>query len=197
MRGTLGFTLLEVLVAVAIFALLGLVAYSGLDAALKAKSRLDDENHRWRGIALFWFRLEQDLAAVVDRPIRRQDGQASLPSLVGEAKVVGEYGAQLELTSLGADQGSTLPLEPRRLGYRLREGRVELLRWPTLDSPAHSRPHISVLLNDVVRLDFSYRDRNGIWSERWSGTDNEHSPTAIRILMRLNNGEEITRIHAR
>jgi general secretion pathway protein J len=53
-----GFTLLEVLVAVIIFALLGMAAYSGLDAVLKARARLDDENRQWRAVALFWNRLD-------------------------------------------------------------------------------------------------------------------------------------------
>jgi general secretion pathway protein J len=65
-----GFTLLEVLVAVTIFALLGMAAYSGLDAVLKARARLDDENRQWRSVALFWVRLERDLSAFVERPAR-------------------------------------------------------------------------------------------------------------------------------
>jgi general secretion pathway protein J len=114
-----GFTLLEVLVAVTIFALLGMAAYSGLDAVLKARARLDDENRQWRSVALFWVRLERDLSAFVERPARLR-GSAPQAAFLGEPNVSSEYAAQLELTRLGAADAGAPP--PERIAYRLREG---------------------------------------------------------------------------
>jgi len=188
-----GFTLLEVLIAVAIFALLGMAAYSGLDAVLKARARLDAENHQWRAVALFWTRLGRDLTAYVDRPARLR-GSAPQAAFLGESTAMGEYAAQLELTRLGAaDAGNTLP---ERVAYRLREGKVEWLRWPALDSAPRAIPDVAVLLDRVSALEFSYRDSAGIWSPRWPPAASLSHPTAVKVVLKLETGETLTRMYA-
>ncbi|PIX96187.1 MAG: type II secretion system protein GspJ [Hydrogenophilales bacterium CG_4_9_14_3_um_filter_63_34] len=188
-----GFTLLEVLVAVAIFALLGMAAYSGLDAVLKARARLDDENHQWRAVALFWTRLGRDLSAFVERPARLR-GSAPQAAFLGEPVAMGEYAAQLELTRLGAADGGNAP--PERVAYRLRGGKVEWLRWPALDSGPRAMPDVAVLLERVAALEFSYRDSAGVWNTRWPPAANLGHPTAVKVVLRLESGEALTRWYA-
>jgi general secretion pathway protein J len=192
-RNQHGFTLLEVLVAVAIFALLGMAAYAGLDAVLKARARLDDENRQWRAVALFWTRLGRDLTACVERPARVR-GSAPQAAFLGEAQAAGEYAAQLELTRLGpADAGYAAP---ERVAYRLRDGKVEWLRWPALDSGPRATPDVAVLLERVAKLEFSYRDGAGVWSPRWPPAANSGHPTAVKVELKLETGEALTRWYA-
>jgi len=188
-----GFTLLEVLVAVTIFALLGMAAYSGLDAVLKARARLDDENHQWRAVALFWTRLGRDLSAYVERPARLR-GSAPQAAFLGEPMAVGEYAAQLELTRLGAADAGETP--PERVAYRLREGKVEWLRWPALDSAPRATPDVAVLLERVAALEFSYRDSAGLWNARWPVSANQGHPTAVKVILQLETGEVLSRWYA-
>jgi len=188
-----GFTLLEVLVAVTIFALLGMAAYSGLDAVLKARARLDDENRQWRSISLFWVRLERDLSAFVQRPARLR-GSAPQAAFLAESNALGEYAAQLELSRLGAVEAGFAP--PERIAYRLREGKVEWLRWPALDSAPRATPDIAVLLEGVAQLEFSYRDNTGIWHMRWPPAADSHQPTAVKVSLKLESGEALTRVYA-
>jgi general secretion pathway protein J len=188
-----GFTLLEVLVAVVIFALLGMAAYSGLDAVLKARARLDDENRHWRSVALFWVRLERDLAAFVERPARMR-GSSPQAAFLGEATAAGEYAAQLELTRLGASDAGDAP--PERVAYRLREGKVEWLRWPAVDSGPRATPDVAVLLERVSTLEFTYRDSAGLWHQRWPPAANSVRPNGLKVLLKLESGEAITRWYA-
>ena len=188
-----GFTLLEVLVAVAIFALLGMAAYSGLDAVLKARARLDDENRQWRAVALFWVRLERDLSAFVERPARLRGG-APQAAFLGEPMAMGEFAAQLELTRLGAADAGATP--PERVAYRLRDGKVEWLRWPALDSGPRATPDVAVVLERVALLEFSYRDSAGIWSPRWPPSANLVKPSAVKVNLKLESGEVLTRMYA-
>lgn len=188
-----GFTLLEVLVAVAIFALLGMAAYSGLDAVLKARARLDDENRQWRAVALFWTRLGRDLSAFVERPARLR-GSAPQAAFLGEPVAVGEFAAQLELTRLGAADAGNSP--PERVAYRLRDNKIEWLRWPVLDSGPRATPDIAVLLDRVAVLEFSFRDRAGLWSQRWPLAANMSQPMAVKVRLKLESGEELTRWYA-
>ncbi len=193
MKRAQGFTLLEVLIAVVIFALLGLVGYSGLDAVLKARARLDDENRQWRSIALFWVRLERDLSAFVERPVRVR-GSLPQAAFLGETTAIGEFAAQLELTRLGAEDAGNSP--PERVAYRLRNGKVEWLLWPALDSAPRSMPDIAVLLEHVASLEFSYRDRAGLWNLRWPLSSDTGHPTAVKVQLKLESGEAITRLYA-
>jgi len=190
-----GFTLLEVLIALAIFALLGMAAYAGLDSVLQARARLDAENRQWRAVALLWTRIERDLAAWVERPARVRGG-APQAAFLGEAVVVAEYGAQLELTRLGSGDGEDPFAPPERIAYRLRDGKVEWLRWPALDSAPRARPEIAVLLAEVDRLEFAYRDDNGLWHARWPVEGGSGRPSAVKMTLRLRSGEQITRWHA-
>ncbi len=188
-----GFTLLEVLVAVAIFALLGMAAYSGLDALLKARARLDDENRQWRAVALFWVRLERDLSAYVERPARLRGG-APQAAFLGEPMALGEFAAQLELTRLGVADARATP--PERVAYRLRDGKVEWLRWPALDSGPRAMPDVAVVLERVAALEFSYRDSAGVWNSRWPPAANQARPTAVKVNLKLETGEALTRWYA-
>jgi general secretion pathway protein J len=192
-RPQTGFTLLEVLIAVAIFALLGMAGYSGLDAVLKARARMDAENQQWRAVALFWTRLGRDLTAQVDRPARLR-GSAAQAAFLGESTVTGEYAAQLELTRLGAAEAGKSP--PERVAYRLREGKVEWLRWPALDSDPRATPDVAVLLEHVVELTFSYRDKAGIWNARWPPSSQASHPTAVKVILKLETGETLSRTYA-
>jgi general secretion pathway protein J len=188
-----GFTLLEVLVAITIFALLGMAGYSGLDAVLKARARLDDENSQWRSVALLWHRLGRDLSAYVDRPVRLR-GSAPQASFLGEPTTLSEYASQLEITRLGATDSGYSP--PERVAYRLREGKVEWLRWPALDSAPRAIPDIAVLLDNVAALEFSYRDNAGNWNLRWPPAANQPQPTAVKVTLTLQSGEILTRWYA-
>src|SRR4051812_20313935 len=63
-----GFTLVELLVALAIFALLTAFSYRGLNAMLESREALQKESRKWRDVTLAMGRLERDVAAVLDRP---------------------------------------------------------------------------------------------------------------------------------
>jgi len=62
-----GFTLLEILVAVGIFALFSAMAYGGLIRVLDTRDRLDAERDYWRGLTMSFLQIEDDLAHARDR----------------------------------------------------------------------------------------------------------------------------------
>jgi general secretion pathway protein J len=87
-----GFTLVEMLVALTIFALMSVLAYRGLNAVLETRAHLTEDNRRWRDIALTLSQLEQDLSMVVDRPVR--DSGGSQPALAGDPNAIGATAAR-------------------------------------------------------------------------------------------------------
>ena len=82
-----GFTLLEVLIAIAIFALLGLGSYRMLHSVLNTDEATRRHELQLREVVRAFAVLEQDLAQAGARPVR--DGYADLrPALLGEAEII-------------------------------------------------------------------------------------------------------------
>ena len=194
-----GFTLIEVLIAIAIFALMAAVAYRGLTAILDAKQRVDAENDKWRNIGLLFTRLERDLAVAAPRPIR----DATKPyadALAGEAVVVGEYGAQLAFTRMGSPDDTGVLGAPQRVGYRLKNGNVEVLLWPVLDQAPRTLPEPNIIATDITEMKFRYLDANQQWQTRWPPPGNYPSgaspllPNAVEVTIMLKSGESLVRL---
>lgn len=196
-RRVRGLTLIELLVAITIFAVLSGVAYRALTVVLDSRARIEQENRKWRDLALFFARLEQDVAAVAPRPIR-DTGNAIAPAFVGKPASTDPNQATLTLTrtALVAEPGSVEP--PRRLGYRLRGGDVELLTWSALDQSPSDVPRVVAVLHAVQQLDLRYLDSRGQWYETWPPPGTPAAPTAVptgvQVSLSLASGERITRL---
>lgn len=193
---TRGFTLVELLVALAIFAVMAVAAYRGLSVMLDARARIEQENQKWRGMALFFARLENDLGAVLERPVRGA-ADLPLPALSGKVLAVAPDEAQLAFTRSGDGGQAGVLAAPRRVGYRLRGEAVELLTWEVLDQAPRSSPAASPALNGVTQFDLRYLDRNGNWQQQWPPAGQDGGlPSALEVRLRLNSGEEARRVFA-
>jgi general secretion pathway protein J len=84
-----------------------------------------------------------------------------------------------------------------RLGYRLRDSRVELLIWPVLDRAPASVPEIYTLLDGVGSLRFRHLDANGAWQDAWPlpGNSDMH-PRAVEVEVIYSDGLVLHRIFA-
>jgi len=198
MRNARGLTLVELLVAITIFGVLSGMAYRALTVVLESRGRIEQENRKWREIALFLARFEQDLAACAPRPIREASDDSFSPALVGTPTPRNASDGQVMLTRTGfaVDPGAMDP--PRRIGYRLRGEVVELLYWAGLDRAPRSEPRTITMLRGVSAMDLRYLDRRGQWHLAWPppGTINAEIdiPTGIEISVTLVSGERITRL---
>ena len=174
------------------------MAYRALTVVLESRGRLEQENRKWREIALFLTRFEQDLAASAPRPIRDGNDDSFSPALVGNPTPRGVSDGQLVLTRTGfaADPGAMDP--PRRIGYRLRGQVVELLYWTALEQGPRNEPRTIAVLRGVSAMDLRYLDRRGQWHLAWPppGVTNPQTeiPAGIEISITLVSGERITRL---
>jgi len=195
-RGVRGLTLIELLVAVAIFAVLSGMAYRALTVVLDSRARIEQENRKWRDVASFFARFEQDVATVAPRPIH--DARNGLmPAFVGNPTNTDANQGTLMLTrtAVAAEPGAVDP--PRRLGYRLRGGVVELLTWNALDQSPRDEPRVVAMLHDVREMGLRYLDRRGQWQTAWppaGGAPDAAIPTGVEIQLTLASGEQITRL---
>lgn len=191
-----GFTLVEMLVALTIFALMSVLAYRGLNAVLETRAHLSEDNRRWRDIALTLSQLEQDLSMVVDRPVR-DSGDLLSPALVGNPQALGATDAQLSFSRMGMAWVSGVPADVQRHGYRLNNGTIEQLVWPVLDQAPHSEPAVYPLLERVKRFELRYLDSTGNWQPRWPLPGVAAPlPVALEVVVELDHGGTVTRVFA-
>lgn len=188
-----GFTLLEVLIAVAIVAVIALLGYRALAALSEAETRLAAEATRWRTLDLFFARLEGDMRQAVPRPAR--SGAVREAPWVGFVTDSGADGGNSALTFSRA--GPEFNIEPgsagQRLGYRLRNGAVEVLYWPSYDRPRDAQATSYALLADVARFQLTYLARNNAWIDSWPIAGDTDLPRAVRVQLTLSSGETIER----
>ena len=63
-----GLTLIELMVALAIFSVLGVLSFRAIDAATVSRDRLANESRRWQEITRFLQLAETQLLQIVARP---------------------------------------------------------------------------------------------------------------------------------
>ncbi|MES2354172.1 MAG: type II secretion system minor pseudopilin GspJ [Pseudomonadota bacterium] len=196
-QNSAGFTLLEVLIAIIIFALMATISYRGLTAILDSKRQVSAESEKWKKIAILFTRLERDFAVVVPRPVRGAT-QPYLDAFSGEQTAVGDNGAQLAFTRMGSNDDTSALAAPQRVGYRFRNGTVELLLWPVLDQAPRTVPTIGVLIDDVNDMKFRYFDDKGSPLARWPAVSDPNGstvlPKAVEVTVTLKSNEVLTRL---
>ena len=207
--GARGFTLLELLVALAVLAVVGMLGSRGLNSVLEAEARLQAESRRWSDVALLFSQLSEDLTMAVGRTTRDAADRTN-PALLltaGTATVsagttmegagIAATGsdAQLTVTRLGIGEGAATQSAPRRVGYRLRGGVLEYLVWPDLDAAPATTPAAYELLTGVTDLKWQALDVDGRWDSIWPASRAVGAlPRAVSVRLALADGGEITRI---
>lgn len=189
-----GFTLVELLVALAIFAIMTGFAYRGLTAMLESREALQKESRKWRDVAVFIGRIERDLDAVLMRLAKAPSGIALAPVSSSLGNPSGGDG--LALTRSGSPLQENALAAPQRVAYRLRDGRVERLTWAGVDAAPRDEPAPVAVLAPVRALAFRFLDaRSGEWRSSWGLPGNtEAPPAAVEMRLELASGERIVRL---
>ena len=188
---TRGFTLIELLTALLILALLALMSYRGLGAVLDARAHVGQETEKWRRMAAFCARFEQDVQLAAPRPLRAASG--SVPAWLGRSDTT--PGLRLEFSRFASAEGLDAP---RRVGYGLTERQeIELWLWPGLDMAPNALPARYAVLNGVTKFEFHYLNADLAWVSAWPTSPRDTSiPRAVRLRLALVSGEEIVRVFA-
>jgi general secretion pathway protein J len=184
-----GFTLVELLVALLILALLSVMGYRAVASLTDSEVRLSAEAARWRSLEALFARLEADLRQAQPRAVRR--GNDVVPAWLGSVDLDGN--AVLEFSRAGPEFSLEAGSAGQRLGYRLRNGTVEVLYWPYLDAAPQTAATAYALADGIARLTLAYFDRSGAWRERWPVAADAPLPRAVRVEVVLTQGERVER----
>lgn len=190
-----GFTLIELLVAMLVFSLLAIAGYRGLQSVLDTRNHLDAETRKYQDLGQFFSRLEGQLAQASRRSAHLRDGreQSAFVGLASEAS--GLHDAQLMFTRGGGVDAAGGWVAPQRIGYRLRNHAVELLRWDHPDQAPNAEPKVDVVLQGVREFELRYLSLTMVWEKQWAGSSiNVPLPKAVEVSLLLDSGEKFIRV---
>ena len=185
-----GFTLVEVLLALAIFGVIAVLAYRATASLSDGEARLSAEARRWRSLDALFTRFEADIRQAVPRGARL--GSRIEPAwLALPADTAGN--AALVFTRAGAEFTDEPGIAGQRIGYRLRGHAVEIAYWPHMDNAAGIEPAVYTLVEGVTTFRVAYLNRAGTWRDNWPDEGETALPRAVRLEMTLDSGEAIER----
>lgn len=192
-----GFTLIEVLVALAVFGVMSMLAYTVLGSTLSNADYLSNRMDRLQSIQRTVRYLSTDLIQAAPRPVRDELGDSYKPALL--TTLSSEF--VLELTHGGWGNPAGLPRSTlQRVAYRLEEDELVRYHWRVLDRTYANEPVATVLIDDVESLYFRYHRANGEVSEVWPPLGQQGAaalrsrPRAVEIILTLIDQGEIRRL---
>ncbi len=175
-----GFTLLELLVAMLVFAVLSVMTYGGLRNVMNTDRRSEATSRRLADLEMTFMFIGRDLAQAVDRTARDSLG-TPMPAFMGDSMT-------MAFTCYAGGDGAV-----GRVEYFLRAGSLRRGRWPVLDATQETELQHSELLGGVTALQVRYLASQ--WAETWPAPNVTTTlPRAVEITLKLEEGTEFRRL---
>ena len=188
-----GFTLLELLVAMALLALMSVMAFAGLDSVLGGEEQNRLAADRLGRLELGFSLIGRDLEQAAEREVRDAFGDP-LPAMRGG----GTGTVPLEFTQAGWVNPMGQPrAHLQRVELRLEEDRLVRRAWRVLDRVADSEAAERILFGGVRGLRLRFLDGADQWQDAWPPLGNDKAsplPRAVEVTVELEDWGEIPRL---
>lgn len=194
-----GFTLLEVVIAIAIFAGIFVVAQQMFSQAVDSRDRLNEAASKLERQQLLLTWLTMDLEQMIARPVRDTFGtvQPAVMSL--------ENGIAFTRAGWANPFDLRRRSELQRVEYLLEDGDLIRRHWPALDVNPGARPREMVMMEGVQELTFRFLEKRGNeweWAEFWptpaiaAATPSQQiMPKSVEVRLTLEDGRELHRFY--
>ena len=184
-----GFTLLEMLVAVAIFAVMAGIAYSSLNQTVKIGNQVSEAGRRLSELQFALTYFNRDWMQVSPRKIRNQYGDTENQVVLADNSI--------SFTRSG--WGNLLQhkrSELQRVQYQLIGNKLLRRHWRSLDQGIGEEPLSTVILSAVESFEIQFIDAEERPINRWPDevTQGLGEPVALILVVNLDKFGEIRRI---
>ena len=174
-----GFTLLEILIAMAIFTLIGLASTGLLTTVIDSNDLSSERFQKLQQLQRAMVIIERDIQQAVPRAARIEGEQQNVVMAGGES----DMGAGDTLGFVRSGWHNPQYMLPRStlqsVVYRLQDGKLERQYSNYVDNVIGHEPKIRVLLENIERFDVEFlsnqenaddSDSESGWSESYSGS---------------------------
>jgi len=176
-RNSNGFTLVEMMVALFIFAMLSVAGVVMLRSAVDSDEATADKLGEMAEMQRFVSLMEADLSQTLPRTYRDVRGDR-MPALASETG--GAEKALLKFTRGGQSNiNGHARSNLERVEYRLQDGKLERWRYRMTDGGSIDQP--AVLISNIGSFELRFRDKRGQWSSRWETERLTDLPRAIEM----------------
>jgi general secretion pathway protein J len=156
-----GFTLIEVIIAIAIFAIIATMVIGGLKAVLTANQITSVDADQLAQLQLAMLIMERDVEQMTDRPITDQNGQVQVAVIASPQYLEFTHGGYSN--PFGLQNRSTL----QRVAYTIQNGQLIRTTWPELDRAPTTQAINHVLLSNITSIQFQMMDNNQQFYDSW------------------------------
>ncbi len=157
-----GFTLLELLVSLSIFAFISAMAFGGMSQVMTQRALTEEKADKLQQLQITYTIMDRDFSQLIDRPVRNAYGN-SLGALVGSDGIEG-----VELTRSGyANPAGFRRSALQRVRYISEDEKLLRQAWKVLDRSPDSEAVQQVLFEPVESFSLRYLDRTNNWRETW------------------------------
>ena len=188
-----GFTLLELMIAIAIFAILGIMSAQLLNNMIRQHDIIDARGAQLTALQRAMTIMQRDVGQIWGRSVRDQYGTEIL------AAVTTEDVFPIEFTRTGWRN----PLERarsnlQRVAYEHRDTTLYRYYWPVLDRDIETEPVEQTLMENVLSAEFELLDGNGDAYDRANADLDPSNRTlqvaALNVRLELESYGELSRI---
>ena len=163
-----GMTLLELVVAIAIFSVVATAGYGALAQGLAVQDKLREQRSFWQNLETAFNLIASDLEHALDRPSRNGLQQGLAFSAPGAGRQP-EPGCLLAFTrrvpAASFRAGAASPF--LRVAYSLQHGGLYRETWPHPDQPYGIDADGALLLSGVKAVRCRFLDPDARWTAQW------------------------------
>ena len=192
-----GFTLFELMIAVAIFVILVALGYGSLKNSIRFRETTERNQAKLHDLQTAVRLLGQDFEELAPRPVRDPLGGPNQPALVADKR--NAYTVLLTRDGWSNTAGVQRPAL-QRVGYLLDAGTLRRDAWTVLDATQSNEPVKRELLKKVKRFELRYLDNGRQWQTQWppAGTAppaaERMRPLVVEVTLELEDWGVITRL---
>ncbi len=189
-----GFTLIEVLIAMAIFAFLAIGAQQVLSQVYRSNDISQQRSDRMKTLQRALVFMDNDFRQIALRHMRTNGEEPSRKLIAwGEYLLDSDQNGVMFARSGWHNPAAQFPRgEVTKVGYRIRAGVLERVWWHYVDTPTGQQGAVMPLIDQVERFEMRFYDGQQ-WRNVWD--KNDTLPQAVEVVLTLQDYGKISRIY--